>query len=470
MPVLNSLHPIAFCRGLLQAFGIFGFSKGKDMRTKNNLVGKNFLYARSHLSDMSVSMMHAPNFSHTKWKLRGRFVLSIFGMAAIAYLALLSVVVAISLRYDINLYESLLTLWFSFMFGFSWLLIQWFFSPLFMDIVIGGLFGAEQFKFRKLRDSPLPEWFVDFLEQKVQATGIGIKKVIVLKDETMNAFVYGHGHWNGRLAVSAGLFKYLNEEEMKAVIGHELSHVKNNDFIMLTMATGFPLFTAYCYSFLREFATHREGFKAGVAYPFILGLAVFVRFLYIVSMLFLLSLTRIREAMADFGSVHVYGCSPRALSTALLKVGYGLLDITPQGDYQAAAKFLPEMETEDEEMSRKERLDKAKPKETRAVLSTLGFMAQFSNPTPLYGNGDGTAEDRMNRVLKWERTQPMAKVLRLFSSHPLVSDRIEMMDGLSMELGEAPLLSQKVQFKTSSLLQPYFLKDMVFLLATITFW
>ena len=420
---------------------------------------------------MSVSMMHAPNFSHTKWKLRGRFIFSILGMAAIAYMALLSVAVALSLRYEVNLYENLLTLWFSFLFGMSWLVVQWFVSPILMDFAIGWTFGVDRFEFRKLRESPLPAWFVDFLEQKVEETGIGIKKVFVLKDETMNAFVYGHGHWNGRLAVSAGLFKYLNEEEMNAVIGHELSHVKNNDFIMLTMATGFPLFTAYCYSFLRQLATHREGIKAGVAYPFILGLAVFTRFLYILSMLFLLSLTRIREAMADFASVHVYGSSPRAMSTALMKVGYGLLDITPQGDDQVAAKFLPpEIEIEDEEEAKKERLNRAKPKETGTVLNTLGFMAQFTNPVPLYGKGKGTPEDRMNRVLKWERTQPMAKVLRLFSSHPLVSDRIEMMDNLSMELGERPILSQRVHFKTSSLLQPYFLKDMIFFMANVTFW
>lgn len=416
-------------------------------------------------------MVHAPSFSQTKWKLRGRFVFSIVGMAALAYLALLSVAVALSLRYEVNLYENLLTLGFAFTFGMAWSILQWVVSPIFMDFAIGWTFGVDRFEFSKLRDSPLPMWFVDFLERKVEQTGIGIKKVLVLKDETMNAFVYGHGHWNGRLAISAGLFKYLNEEELKAVVGHELSHVKNNDFIMLTVVTGFPLFTAYCYSFLRQIASHREGIKAGVAYPFILGLAIFTRFLYILSMLFLLSLTRTREAMADFGSVLTYGSNPQSLSTALMKVGYGLLDITEQGDEEVASKFLPpQIEFDDKEKENEHRMKKATPKETGNVLNTLGFMAHFSSPTPLYGQGSRTPEERVNRVLKWERTQPMAKVLRLFSSHPLVSDRIEMMDDLAMELGHPPILSRKVNFKSSSFLQPYFLKDMMFFVANLTFW
>ncbi len=415
--------------------------------------------------------MHAPSFSHTKWKLRGRFVISVAGMAALSYLALLSVAVALSLKYELNLHESLLNLWFAFMYAIAWVVIQWALSPIFMDLVIGWTFGVNQYEFMDLRESPLPEWFVDFLEEKVLHTGIWIKRVLVLKDETMNAFVYGHGHWNGRLAISAGLFKYLNEEEMKAVIGHELSHVKNNDFVMLTIATGFPLFIAYCYSFLRQLARNRNAGRTGVVYPFILGLAVFTRFLYILSMLFLLSLTRAREAMADFGSIFVYGNSPHALSTALMKIGYGLLDITPQGDETVASQFLPpQMKYEDKEKERTDRMEKAKPKETRNVLNTLGFIAHFSSPTPFYGQGSRSPEERMNRVLKWERTQPMAKVLRLFSSHPLVSDRIGMMDELAMELGQAPILSQKVDFKISSFYQSYFLKDMMFLVTNFTFW
>ncbi len=64
----------------------------------------------------------------------------------------------------------------------------------------------------------------------------------------------------------------------------------------------------------------------------------------------------------------------------------------------------------------------------------------------------------------------MGKIIRLFSSHPLVSDRIEMMDELSLGMGKQPILSQKISFNRKSFLQPYFLKDLTFFLVNFIFW
>ncbi len=374
---------------------------------------------------MNTVLVIHPSFSRTKWNLRGRFAFATLGMASMAYLSLLSVVVALSLRFEVNLYQKLASLGFAFLFGLGWLLFQWLVSPLFMNFVISATFGVHVVHFKKRRDAPLPDWFVDYLEQQVETTKVGIKKVLILKDETMNAFVYGHGHWNGRLAVSAGLFKYLNKEEVKAVIGHELSHVKNNDFILITAATGFPLFTAFCYSFLRELSRNSDTITS-VVYPIILGLAIFTRFLYTLSMLFLLTLTRTREAMADFGSIATYGNTPRAMSTALLKVGYGLLDITPQGNPDAMAAFLPTevkvVENMDDETQKKARMEKTKPSETRKVIGSLGFMSHFrmncffTEWTKLPLNLESTELSSGSEHSQWAKSSGCSVHTRLFQT------------------------------------------------------
>ncbi|WP_338078437.1 M48 family metalloprotease [Clostridium tetanomorphum] len=63
-----------------------------------------------------------------------------------------------------------------------------------------------------------------------------------------NAFTYGHIPKNARLVVTTGILDILNEEEQKAVIAHELGHIKHYDFIVMMIVSLIPMILYDIYS------------------------------------------------------------------------------------------------------------------------------------------------------------------------------------------------------------------------------
>lgn len=67
------------------------------------------------------------------------------------------------------------------------------------------------------------------------AGGIPVPKIYVIEDRAMNAFATGRNPQNGVIVFTRGLLEKLNDEELKGVIGHELSHIKNYDILLGTI-------------------------------------------------------------------------------------------------------------------------------------------------------------------------------------------------------------------------------------------
>lgn len=386
---------------------------------------------------------------NTQNKINLRMGYTLLTMTAIAIISVLSLIYGIMMRFgSVNISS----------FGYSYLIMsflitlvltlgfQYLISPFILDWALKRLFSSKIFKYNDfLNEENLPLWFRQHVQSQVESSGIGLKKIFILDDFTMNAFVYGHGHWNGRLAVTKGMFRYLSEDEFKAVVGHEITHIKNNDFIFITLASGIPLFSAYAYSFFRGLI--RDTAKRPQSWflvPIYIGGAAVNYFLYIVSYLLFLSLTRAREAMADLGSVE-RGHHPHHLSYALMKIGYGTLDISPPLDYSELSNLFPditEVVNESEINEYEEDKKKAKPRgnETTTVISAMGFSSTPTNVNYAYSNAGSDIRQRINKPLNFERKHPMGKFLRVFQSHPLISDRLKMMDELAMSRGDTPLL------------------------------
>ena len=135
-----------------------------------------------------------------------------------------------------------------------------------------------------------------------------------------NAFAFGRTQKDGRVCVTQGILKLLNKEELKAVLGHELSHIKHRDMMVITLISVIPLimyWIAFSMMFRGAFGGGRQG---GGGYAALIGFGAFI--LYFITNLLVLYGSRIREYYADLGSVKL-GSMPHHMATALYKLVYG---------------------------------------------------------------------------------------------------------------------------------------------------
>jgi heat shock protein HtpX len=109
----------------------------------------------------------------------------------------------------------------------------------------------------------------------------------------------------------------LNEEELKAVLGHELSHLKNRDVLTITLLSVIPMIL-YRIAWQFMFYGRRRDERGGNAA--LIGLAAFI--FYFITNLLVLYASRIREYFADQGSV-LLGNKPSSLASSLYKLAYG---------------------------------------------------------------------------------------------------------------------------------------------------
>jgi len=132
-----------------------------------------------------------------------------------------------------------------------------------------------------------------------------------------NAFAFGRGLSDGRVCVTQGIMDLLDEEELRAVLGHELSHLKNRDVLTITLLSVIPLLL---YRLAWYFLFFGGGRRRGGGQAVLIGLAAF--FFYFITNLLVLYASRIREYFADRGSIAL-GNSPSAMASALYKLVYG---------------------------------------------------------------------------------------------------------------------------------------------------
>jgi len=134
-----------------------------------------------------------------------------------------------------------------------------------------------------------------------------------------NAFAFGRTQKDGRVCVTQGILKLLSKDELKAVLGHELSHVKHRDMAIITLISVIPLIM-YWIAFSMMWGGASGGRRQGGGYAALIGFGAFI--LYFITNLLVLYGSRIREYYADLGSVKL-GNMPHHLATALYKLVYG---------------------------------------------------------------------------------------------------------------------------------------------------
>lgn len=170
---------------------------------------------------------------------------------------------------------------------------------------------------RYIKRQDAPELF-DMVEEQAQRAGIPVPRVCISDLNIPNAFAFGRGVSDGRVCVTRGIMDLLNGEELKAVIGHELGHIKNRDVLTITLLSVIPMIL-YRIAWQTMFMGGRRDDRNSGAVAMI-GIASFL--FYFISNLLVLYASRIREYFADKASVE-FGNRPAALASALYKLVYG---------------------------------------------------------------------------------------------------------------------------------------------------
>ncbi len=93
-------------------------------------------------------------------------------------------------------------------------------------------------KYIKRQDYPKLYQMVESLAVRAN---IPMPKIGIAQINLPNAFAFGRGLRDGRVCVTEGILKLLDEEELRAVLGHELSHLKNRDVLFITLLSVIPM-------------------------------------------------------------------------------------------------------------------------------------------------------------------------------------------------------------------------------------
>jgi heat shock protein HtpX len=141
-------------------------------------------------------------------------------------------------------------------------------------------------------------------------------RVAIVETPIPNAFATGRNPRNAVVAVTTGLLRTLSREELEAVLGHELSHVRNRDMAVMTIASvisTLAFFVMRWAMFMGMFGSRRDSGGSAIALFLVSALVWFISFLLI------RALSRYREYAADIGSAMLTR-NPKALISALLKI------------------------------------------------------------------------------------------------------------------------------------------------------
>ncbi len=242
-----------------------------------------------------------------------------------------------------------------------------------------------------------------------ERAGIPKPRVGISKLAIPNAFAFGKTLRDGRVCVTQEIQRLLNKDQLKAVLGHEISHLKNRDMMIITLLSVIPLmlyWLAWSTLWGGMFGRRREG----GGYAVLIGLGAML--LYFVTNLLVLYGSRIREYYADQGSVKL-GNSPQHLATALYRLVYrsAQLQRNPQIKQElkrvegVKAFFLNDVSRAQNEIRELKEIDKD--------------LSGTIDPNEL-------AELRLKRV----KLRGVEKMMELFTTHPNMLKRIKHLAGL----------------------------------------
>jgi heat shock protein HtpX len=179
------------------------------------------------------------------------------------------------------------------------------------DKIVLRMYGAQE-----IDEAQAPELF-GVVRRLAQRARIPMPRVYLIPEETPNAFATGRNPQNAAVAVTEGIMRLLDREELEGVLAHELSHVQNRDTLIMTVAATL----AGALSHLANMAMWgamfggRDDDEGGHPLGGLLGILIAP----LAATLIQMAISRSREFLADEHGAHISG-NPLALASALRKI------------------------------------------------------------------------------------------------------------------------------------------------------
>jgi Zn-dependent protease with chaperone function len=214
----------------------------------------------------------------------------------------------------------------------------------------------------------------------------------IIPDRNPTAFTYGLFRSSARIVLTEGIFEFLNEEETRAVVAHELGHIVHLDFLVMTVAGTLVQMLYVIYSSLTR--QQSGGSSKGKNNLAIIGFVAYV--MYVLGTYILLYLSRTREYLADaFAAERV---EARHLANALVKIAYGIAEAA----------------------------DDDKTRELLASTRHMGVVDyKGAGPLGLVVEASKLNPDATANAMLFDVYNPWAKLVELSSTHPLTGKRIK---------------------------------------------
>ena len=300
--------------------------------------------------------------------------------------------------------------------GFIAVCFQFVLAPFLMDWLLALIFQGTW-----VTSFDLPPHLAEFVRKTCDEKGLPFPQFGIINDGAPNAFTYGHTPRNARIVLTRGLIDILDPGELEAVVAHEMGHARHWDILLMTIAQLAPLVLYYIY---RTMLRSSGGDDRGGAYRLVFVAAAYI--LYIASEFVVLFFSRVREYHADRFAGQVTG-RPNDVSTALVKIAYGLAGQTPKGEA-------------------------GKEEDRRPGLEAVGAMGIFdagiakafavASFTGARAGGRAVIDkEALLGAMRWDLWNPWARYYELASTHPLVAKRIGRMSELAAWMGQEPFIT-----------------------------
>jgi len=280
-------------------------------------------------------------------------------------------------------------------------LLSWIFALFINDLIYRLLYKIKFYKQEEFR-SLNPE-LSEYISVICQANKVKFPKIGIIDDDNPTAFTYGSLPSNARLVFSKGIFTYLNQDEVEAVIAHEVGHIVHYDFLVMTIANTLVQILYELYFICTKTKSKNSRDKNPLAF---IGIVSYI--FYIIATYVLLLLSRKREYYADEFSAQTTQ-RPNSLSSALIKIAYGMVTLNSDTKSRKLLESTRAMGIMDPH-----------------VAKGIGVVSQVS----------GQDSGQIGKVLAYDFVSPWATILEFGSTHPLTGKRIQRLDEMAENFGQ----------------------------------
>lgn len=173
--------------------------------------------------------------------------------------------------------------------------------------------------------NPTERWLFETVRRQAEAAGVGMPEVGIFNSEAPNAFATGMNRDNALVAVSTGLLQTMRQDEVEAVLGHEMAHVANGDMVTLALIQGVVNTFVFFLSRVIGVLVDRAVFKVerGHGPGFFITVIIAQIVLGILASIIVMWFSRRREFRADAGGAKLTSAAQMAGALKALKRASG---------------------------------------------------------------------------------------------------------------------------------------------------